>query len=216
MALRTHHRLATLLLLAYAMTLGLAAPAAAQYGGTPTLFVDPVRVPIEGTFDAFGFNCPGASVVTITIDGFPGILATTIANDDSSYAAPAIPMPPGVIAGQDYVVRATCAGGSATFTITAVCNDGSDPVDGECPDDRTVGGQPDGPTTSSPPGAGPDDPAAGPGDTTGPDGQGTGGSNLAFTGAGPVATFVRVGVTLLAVGGVLILIAQRRRPDTAA
>jgi hypothetical protein len=205
-----------------------AAPAAAQYGGGMTLLVDPVQVPIDAAFDAFGYACPGGTDVTMSIDGLPGPLATTTAAGDSSYLAPAIPMPDGVVAGDSYVVRADCAAITAVFVITAVCNDGALPVDGTCTDGRTVGGQdpgttsvtiPGGSPTSTPPGGAAGGPGGDPvtgGDPAGGNG-GTGGGNpaLAFTGAGRAEQALRVGVSLLAIGGVLVLVARDRR-DTAA
>jgi hypothetical protein len=187
------------------------APASAQYGGTPTLFVDPVQVEIDSTFDAVGFNCPGASEVTITIDGISGILGTTIAADDNSYAADGIDMPDGVVAGQEYDVRATCAGGSATFRITAVCNGGSLPVNGVCPDGRTVGGADPNPSTTT-------TTTTAPGGTTGGSG-GTSGSDdtiLAVTGASFVEQAVQIGATLVALGAILVLFTARRREPTEA
>ncbi len=187
------------------------APAFAQYGGTPTLFVDPVQVEIDSTFDAVGFNCPGASEVTITIDGISGILGTTIAADDNSYAVDGIDMPDGVVAGQEYDVRATCAGGTATFRITAVCNGGSLPVNGSCPDGRTVGGADPNPSSTT-------TTTTTPGGTTGGSGGTTGSDDtiLAVTGASFVEQAVQIGVTLVAVGAILVLFTSRRRETPPA
>jgi hypothetical protein len=194
--------------------LAVASPAAAQYGGTPTLFVDPVLVETDTTFDAVGFNCPGGSIVTITIDGIAGTLTTTTTADDSSYSSAGINMPEGIVAGEDYDVRASCAGGSATFTITAVCNGGAFPVDGSCPDGRTIGGENPDPssttTSTTTPGGG----------TTGQPGGGTTGqpgnptdietTDLAVTGASFAEQAAQIGITLVALGAVLVLFATRR------
>lgn len=188
-------------------------PASAQYGGGVDLFVDPTRVPIDGTFDYFGSSCPAGSTVTITIDGFPGILDSTVAFDDTSYAGRDVGMPPGVVAGQDYTVRASCGGNSDTAVIRAVCNDGTDPVDGTCPDGRTIGGQdPTSPTTTTP-GSGGDGGSGGTGGTGGSAGPGPG---LAVTGASFVEQAVQIGITLIALGAILLLVTGRRRERTAA
>jgi len=188
----------------------MAAPAGAQYGGTVDLFVDPTRVEIDGVFDYFGSGCPAGSTVTITIDGFPGVLDTTTAFDDSSYAGSDVAMPDGVIAGQDYSVRASCAGNDVSVTIRAVCNGGTDPVAGECPDGNTVGGQdpddPPGSTTTT---------------TTMPGGSGDGGNggtgpDLAVTGASFAEQAAQIGVTLVALGAIFVLIAGKRRDEQTA
>ncbi len=199
---RSPRRRVAVACVALGMLIGLATPAAAQYGGAPPLIVDPVRVPVDGNFDAFGLNCPGASTVTITIDGFPGTLATGIAADDSAYTINNIAMPAGVIAGNDYVVVATCAGGSSNFTITAVCNNGDDPVNGSCTSGNTVGGG------GSDPGPGGSPESTVPG---GSDNGSGNSSNLAVTGASSIEQFVTVGATLVAAGFVLVLLTGRRR-----
>lgn len=203
-------------------SLALTAPAAAQYGGGVDLFVDPTRVEIDGTFDYFGSSCPGGSTVTITIDGIAGVLDTTTAFDDSSYAGSAVALPAGVVAGQDYTVRAQCGGGSDTAVVRAVCNGGDDPVDGSCPDGQTVGGQdPTATTTSTTPGSGGSGGtggtpgSGGTGGTTGGDGGSgtTSGTNpdLAVTGARFVEQIAQVGITLVALGGLFVLFATKRR-----
>jgi hypothetical protein len=186
--------------------LAVASPAAAQYGGTPTLFVDPVLVEIDTTFDAVGFNCPAGSIVTITMDGIAGTLTTTTTADDSSYSSAGINMPEGIVAGEDYDVRASCAGDSATFTITAVCNGGAFPVDGSCPGGTTVGGENPDPssttTSTTTPGGG----------TTGQPGNptGIGTTDLAVTGASFAEQAAQIGITLVALGAILVLVATRR------
>ncbi|MEZ5243783.1 MAG: hypothetical protein R2707_01700 [Acidimicrobiales bacterium] len=194
-----------------------ASPASAQYGGAVDLFVDPTRVEIDGTFDYFGSNCPAGSTVSITIDGIPGVLATTIAFDDSSYAGTAVAMPSGVVAGQDYTVRASCAGNSDTAVIRAVCNGGTDPVDGACPDGQTVGGQDPTATTTTTPGSGGNGGTGGTGgdDATGGNGGSGGGAgsspDLAVTGARFAEQAVRIGITLVAFGAIVLLAATTRR-----
>ncbi len=202
-----------------AAVLTTAAPAAAQYGGGPNLVVDPVRVPIDGTFDGFGSSCAARSTVTVTIDGIPGVLASTVAAADTFYVVLDVRMPAGVVAGADYVVRATCGGRSATFLITAVCNDGSDPVNGGCPDGTSTGGGPGVTTTTLPGGATTTTPGGGPGGGPGgsPGGGGPGGPDpiLAITGAGPVEQMVTVGTTLVAAGFFLMMVTARHEPDEA-
>lgn len=202
-------------------SLALTAPAGAQYGGGVDLFVDPTRVEIDGTFDYFGSSCPGGSTVTITIDGIAGVLDTTTAFDDSSYAGNVVALPDGVVAGQDYTVRAECGGGSDTAVVRAVCNGGEDPVDGACPDGQTVGGQdPTATTTSTTPGSGGTGGNSGTGGTGGTGGSGgsggTGGTSgtdpdLAVTGARFVEQIAQIGITLIALGGLVVLFAGKRR-----
>ncbi len=79
MKLTQHHLKAmqAALLIAALFVLGLlATPAHAQYGGGPSVFVDPVRVPVGTSFSVFGQTCPASSTVTITIDTIPGVLGT--------------------------------------------------------------------------------------------------------------------------------------------
>ncbi|MEQ8840698.1 MAG: hypothetical protein RIB98_06930 [Acidimicrobiales bacterium] len=153
------------------------APAAAQYGGGVSVVVDPIRVEIGEDFAYFGSSCPAGSTVTITIDGLPGIADTTIANDDSSFGGTTVPLPEAVVPGQDYVVRATCNGDSATSTLRAVCRGGDDPVDGECPG-GTIGEVTT--TTSTTPGGS----GTGGGDNGGGDGTGGNGDNGGGDGTG--------------------------------
>lgn len=183
-------------------------PASAQYGGGVDLFVDPTRVPIDGTFDYFGSSCPAGSTVTITIDAIPGLLDSTTAFDDTSFAGSDVTVPPGLVAGQDYTVRASCGGNSDTAVIRAVCNDGTDPVDGTCPDGKTIGGQDPTSTTTTTPGSGGDGGSGG----TGGDAGTTPG--LAVTGASFVEQAAQIAVTLIALGGILLLFADRRRERT--
>jgi len=203
--LRPARRLLTTVFVACGV-IALASPAAAQYGGTVDLFVDPTRVEIDGVFGYFGSSCPAGSTVTITIDGFPDTLDTALAFDDSSFAGSGVDLPNGVIAGQSYTVRASCAGSSATVTLQAVCNGGTDPVGGECPDGRTIGGgDPTDPSTT----------------TTTPGGNGTGGtggtgSDLAVTGASFAEQAAQIGVTLVALGAIFVLFAAKRRERETA
>lgn len=195
----------------------LVAPAGAQYGAGPTIFVDPVLVEIDGEFDAVGFNCPGATMAVITIDGFPDMLGEALANDDNSYSVPQLDMPDGVLAGEDYTVRVTCDGRTATTTITATCNDGTLPVDGACPDGLLVGGQPDPvvSTTTTTPGATPTTTPSDSGTTSGntPGGGNNSSPNLAVTGASFAEQAAQIGVTLVAFGAILVLVTARRRNE---
>ncbi|MEM7141900.1 MAG: hypothetical protein AAF548_12800 [Actinomycetota bacterium] len=191
-------------------------PAGAQYGGGANLIVDPVEVPIDGTFDYLGDGCPAGSTVEITVDGFPAILDTTIANDDSTYVGFTVDMPDGVVAGTVYRVEANCGGVTNFANITAVCNDGSLPIDNACPDGQTVGGEdppPTSSTTSTIPGQG----GSGNGGTSGggDDGSPGGGDQpaLAVTGASMVEQIATVGATLVAFGAILVLLTGRRRDD---
>ena len=186
-------------------------PASAQYGGGVDLFVDPTRVPIDGAFDYFGSSCPAGSTVTVTVDGIPGVLDSTVAFGDTSFAGSDVSVPPGLVAGQDYTVRASCGGNSDTAVIRAVCNDGTDPVDGTCPDAKTVGGQDPTSSTTTTPGSGGDGSSDGTGGTGGNTGTNPG---LAVTGASFVEQAAQIAVTLIALGGILLLVADRRRERT--
>ncbi len=188
-----------------------AAPAAAQYGGGGIqVFVDPVRVPVDQTFDVFGRDCAAGSTVTITIDGFPSTVATGTASAGGFYTVDAVVLPDGFTPGNNHDVRATCGSQTATALITIVCSDGNDPVDGSC--DNAAGGGTAGivPTTTEAAPAG--------GGATGT-GTGTSSSSedgLAFTGAAFTQRIIQVGVTLFGVGLMLVVIARRRGEETAA
>ncbi|MEM8708566.1 MAG: hypothetical protein AAGE98_19025 [Actinomycetota bacterium] len=219
----------------------LAGPAGAQYGGGGVqVFLDQVRVPIDEPFGVFGRDCPAGSTVEITIDGVPGVLATTTASAGGFYTASDIPLPDGLEAGSDYTVRATCEANTATALMTLVCHSGDDPVDGSCEDgsDGLVGGS--GPTTTTttipvgggddgggdPGGSDPDDGGSGGtsgggsddgsdpgGDGSNPNaGDGGGGDGLAFTGASFSELLVQIGVSLFALGFVFVILARRRTP----
>ena len=209
------------------LLLGLAGPAHAQYGdGGLDFFTDP-RVPIGETFSVFGSGCAAGQTVEISIDGIPGVVATTTASAAGNYAISDIDLPLGLVAGTDLDVRATCGADTATALMTLLCHDGELPVDGECEDgsDGIVGGV--GPTTTTTTVA--PDPGDG-GDTTGGEGGGTGGGSptdgsdgstgtdgsnpdLAITGASFTQVLVQVAVTLFAAGFLLVLAARRRQPD---
>ena len=197
-----------------AVLLGAALPAAAQYGGGPNLFVDPVRIEVGSSFDAFGNSCPPGSTVTLTIDGIPRILGTSTAQANGIYLFDDVPAPPEFVPGVEYVVRADCGGGTATFVVAAVCVGGQDPINGSC--DGGLGSIPT--TTSTIPGGGPGGPG-GPGDPGDPgDGSatpdGTGGSSsspgLAFTGLSQLTLTLQIGVSLIAAGVVFALLGRRR------
>lgn len=213
---------------AFVMLFVLAGPASAQYGGGGTqVFLDQVRVPVDQPFGVFGRDCPAGSTVEITIDGVPGILATTTASANGFYTASGIPLPDGLTAGSDYVVRATCSGNTATALMTLVCPSGDDPVGGSCEDgsDGIVGGV--GPTTTTTtttvpggggtttttvPGGG-GNTSGGGGDDSSPGssgGSGSDGDGLAFTGAAFSEILVQIGVSLFALGFVLVILARRR------
>ena len=182
-------------------------PVAAQYGSGVELIVVDTRVEIEGTFAYAGMNCPAGSTVTITIDGFPGVIATTVAFGDGSYAGTGATMPDGVVAGQDYTVRASCGGESDTAVVRAVCNGGTDPVNGRCPDGRIIGGQDGNPTTTTTRGSGSGGGAVG--DRTGSN------PDLAVTGASFAEQIAQVGITLVSLGALVVLLAGRRRDHVA-
>ncbi|MDW3217882.1 MAG: hypothetical protein R8F63_04650 [Acidimicrobiales bacterium] len=203
--------------------LALAAPVGAQYGGGANLTVNPVEVEIDGDFSYLGSGCAGGSTVEITIDGFADTLDSTTAGDDSTYSGSGVGLPDGVVAGDGYTVRATCNGVEHFTTITAVCNGGDLPVDGECPDGATLGGEdPDATTTTTT-----STTTTVPGGTTGGSGNGGTGDNsaggdgsggdtpdLAVTGATFVEQAAQLGATLVAIGGFVVLLARRRRdPD---
>lgn len=215
-----------------AAILGLAGPAHAQYGdGGLDFFTDP-RVPIGDTFSVFGSGCAAGQTVEISIDGVPGVVATTTASAAGNYSASEIDLPLGLIAGAEVDVRATCGPDTATALMTLLCHDGDLPVDGECDDgsDGVVGGV--GPTTTTTTVV--PDPADG-GSTTGGEGGGTTGGgtptdgsdgstggdgspgpDLAITGASFTEILVQASVTLFAVGFLLILVARRRNQPRAA
>jgi len=215
----------------------LATPVSAQYGGGSgmTFFVTPVRVPIDQAFSGFGTGCDAGSTVEITIDGVPGLVATSVADaSDGTFSAVDITVPDGLAAGTDQGVRATCNAESTVATITLVCPSGDDPVDGSCEDgsDGITGGV--GPTTTSttPDGSGTttggSSPTSGSSDTTGgsdpADGSAgtTGGSGggdsppLAFTGAAFTGRLLQGAVTLMGLGALLMVMAKRRASDVAS
>lgn len=202
-----------------------AAPAAAQYGGgggTMTFFVSPVRVPVDQTFTGFGTGCDDGDEVEISIDGVPGVLATTTAAPpNGTFSAPGIGVPDGLFAGDDHDVRATCENGDTlTFTITLVCPSGDDPVDGACEDgsDGIAGGVGPTTTTTTTTTTTPDpDDAGGTTGGSGPDGSGTDGSPpLAFTGAAFTGWLLQVSMTLVGLGVLIVVAARRRLNDDAS
>lgn len=206
-----------------ALIVGLAGPAQAQYGGGGITFFPDPRVPIDQTFSVFGSGCAAGSTVEISIDGIPGVLATTTASAAGNYAIADIDLPPGLIAGTDLDVRATCGSETTTGITTLLCPSGDLPVDGDCEDgsDGIVGGS--GPTTTTT-----TTPTPNPGDGSGDDGGSTSGGtpddgssggssggsspDLAITGASFSELLVQLGVTLFALGFVFVLAARRRRP----
>ena len=201
-----------------AAVLVLAGPAGAQYGGGANLTVDPIEVEIDGEFGYFGTGCPSGATVEITIVGITGVLDTTVAVDDSSYAGVGVAMPDGVVAGTDYRVEATCDGIVNWTTITAVCNGGDLPTDGACPDGQTVGGQ-DPPATTTTTTPGQTGGSGGGDDSAGSDDGGTiqdGGTDpdLAVTGATFAERALQLGATLVAVGAIVVLVARRRDDDS--
>lgn len=223
-------RALTLVVTAF-VVLASAGPAAGQYGGAVDVLVDPVRVEVDGTFEYIGTACPAASTVTITIDGVPGVVDTTVAADDSSFAGTGATLPDDAVPGQDLVVRASCGGESDTTVIRVVCNDGNDPVDGECPGGDVVGGGD--PTTTTTPGGGStqdggsqddgsqdgstqDGGTPGPGNGSSDQGDPGGDADLAVTGASFVERALRVGVTLVALGAIVVLLATTRRSPATA
>lgn len=227
--LRTRRILAATIA-AVVMVLGLTAPAHAQYGDDGIDFFTDPRVPIGDTFSVFGSGCAAGSIVEITIDGIPGVIATTTASAAGNYSIADIDLPLGLVAGTEHDVRATCGSETATALMTLLCHDGELPVDGECDDgsDGIVGGVPPTTTTLAPdPTQGDDGGTTGgtPGDSTGddtPNGSSNGSSGgdgsspaLAITGASLTELLVQVAVTLFAAGFLLVLVARRRRPATA-
>lgn len=211
-----------------ASAMAFAAPAAAQYGGggsgDMTFFVSPVRVPVDQTFIGFGTGCDDGDEVQISIDGVPGVLATTIAGPPGgNFSVSDVPLPDGLMAGDDHEVRATCENGdSLTFTITLVCPSGDDPVAGDCEDgsDGVVGGS--GPTTTTTttttPGSGDGSggTSGGSNPSNGSDG-GTGGSPpLAFTGAAFTGWLLQGAMTLVGLGALIVVAARRRLSDDAS
>ena len=228
--LRTR-RILAVTIAAVVMVLGLAAPAHAQYGDDGIDFFTDPRVPIGDTFSVFGSGCAAGSIVEITIDGMPGVIATTTASAAGNYSISGIDLPLGLVAGTEHDVRATCGPETATALMTLLCHDGELPVDGECDDgsDGIVGGVP--PTTTTTvapnPGSGDDGGTTGgtPGDSTDddtPNGSSNGSSGgdgsspaLAITGASLTEILVQVAVTLFAAGFLLVLAARRRRPEAA-
>jgi hypothetical protein len=200
-----------------ATLLAVAAPAAAQYGGGPNLFVDPVRIEVESQYDAFGNSCPAGSTVTLTIDGIAGIQGTTTTAANGIYLFDDLPAPPEFVPGTDYTYRAECAGGVATFVATAVCTGGHDPIAGSCDGgtNSVPGGSstttsstlPGGSTTTTTPNGG--------GGLDGGGGPGTGSTDLAITGLSRFELSLQIGVTLVAAGLIFTLLARRRREPGA-
>ncbi len=183
------------LLIAALFVLGvLATPAHAQYGGGPSVFVDPVRVPVGTSFSVFGQTCPASSTVTITIDTIPGVLGTATTDASGIFSVASIPAPAAFVPGTVYTVRATCVGLTATTILDAVCSDGTDPINGVC---------------------------AGPGASTttisgGTPAGGTGTNTIAFTGAGRAVQLLQVGASLVGLGTFLMLLTKRRRDPVEA
>ncbi|GEM_PF-2070864 len=190
--------------LAMAALVAFADAGSAQYGGTGVqVFVDPVRVPIDSTFDVFGRNCTAGSTVEITIDGVSGILATGTASSNGFYTVVGVPLPTGLLAGTNQDVRATCGPQSGTALITLVCPGGTDPVAGLCPDGRKGVVDGTGPTTTAPNGTNSTP------NGTSPD------QGLAFTGAAYTSRLLQGGVTIVALG-IFLIVVGRRRQDTFA
>lgn len=199
--------------------LAVVAPAAAQYGGGPNLFVDPVRIEVESRYDAFGNSCPAGSTVTLTIDGIAGVQGTTTTAANSIYLFDDLPAPPEFVPGTDYTYRAECAGGVATFVATAVCIGGNDPIDGSCgggtnsvpSSTSTTTTTPGGSTASTTTTAG-----GGGGLDGGGPGPGTGSTDLAITGLSRFELSLQIGVSLVAAGLIVTLVARRRREPGVA
>ena len=112
---------AALAVVVVAFATALAAPAGAQYGGgggTMTFFVSPVRVPVDQTFTGFGTGCVDGDEVEISIEGVPGVLATTTAGPpDGTFSAADIPLPDGLLAGSDHDVRDLVSGDVVSQTV---------------------------------------------------------------------------------------------------
>jgi len=199
---RRHHpfeALDAVLLIAALLVLGaLASPAHAQYGGGPSVFVDPVRVPVGTSFSVFGQTCPPSSTVSITIDSIPGVAGTATTDSSGIFSVASIPAPASFVAGSVYTVRATCLGLTATTILDAVCADGTDPVGGVC----LTSGSP----TTTITGGGSGTPAGGTGF-----GTGTGTGTIAFTGAGRATQLLQLGATLVGFGMFMLLILRRRQ-----
>jgi LPXTG-motif cell wall-anchored protein len=158
-----------------------AGPAGAQSYTPPTVRVsDPTPFPGQ-TITIYGSGFPPLTAITITIN--PTLYATSDANGDWSTTF-TIPedFPLGV-----HTIVATGGGVTATTTFTEVLpEDGEDGEDGEPAQLAAVSAQP---------------PVS---DQAGPSGQA-----LPTTGSDS-ALLVRVGLVLLAVGGVLVGLARRR------
>ena len=206
---RRHHPTAALdavLLIAALLVLAaLASPAHAQYGGGPSVFVDPVRVPVGTAFSVFGQTCPASSAVSISIDGIPGEVGTATTDASGIFSVASIPAPASFVAGTTYTIRATCLGLTATTILNAVCADGTDPIGGSCP-------APGSPTTTIP-GGGSGTPA---GEVGTGGGTGTATDTIAFTGAGRATQLLQVGATLVGLGMFLLLVVRRRQQPSPA
>jgi len=194
------------LIIAALLVLGaLASPAHAQYGGGPSVFVDPVRVPVGTAFSVFGQTCPPSSTVSITIDGIPGVAGTATTDTSGIFTVASIPAPSSFVAGTTYTIRATCLGLSATTILNAVCADGTDPVGGVC--------VPPGSPTTTIAGGGSGTPAGGTGTGVG---TGTGTNTIAFTGAGRATQLLQLGATMVGLGMFMLLILRRRQQPALA
>jgi len=191
------------LLIAALLVLGaLASPAHAQYGGGPSVFVDPVRVPIGTSFSVFGQTCPPSSTVTITIDTIPGVAGTATTDATGIFSVASIPAPASFVPGTVYTIRATCLGLTATTILNAVCADGTDPLNGAC----VVAGS--SPTTTIT-GGGSGTPAGG-------TGVGIGTNTIAFTGAGRVTQLLQLSATMVGLGMFMLLVLRRRQQPSPA
>ncbi len=190
---------ATLVVVAVALGAS-AAPADAQYADT-SLVVDPGRVPYGTVFSGTGLGCSVHAPVDIGIVGIAGVLVTVSPADDGSFVFGPVDLPAETIPGVDYTVRADCRNADGTpltlsAAITVVCPDGTDPVSGICPGATT-------PTTTPP------TTTLSQVTTTVPISN-TSEGPLAHTGAGRALVLTRAGITLVALGGILVALGRRR------
>lgn len=175
----------------------LAAPAVAQYAGNERGFVvSPLRVPSGGDLSGVGFGCSGASTVTITIAGEPGVFTTVIAEDDSSYQFNGVPIPVSLIIGDTYSAVASCDGVFETANFTVICANGDEPVGGTCPTSTPTTTAPaNTPTTTSVTATNVGDP-------------------LAVTGADSIL-LIQIAATLVGFGALFLILGRRRQTKTA-
>lgn len=183
-----------ILILAGALIMLWAAPAAAQY---PPLIVSPGTVAPGGAVTITGSGCrPGIPVIITLLPG----------DHTGDARALARALPPGAI-----VLATGVTGPDGTYTITVTIPPGTTPgvytIEATCGShvqDALINVAPASVVTTTP--------------GTGVSGGGgtSGGGPLAHTGTNNIVPFTRIGLALVAAGGLMLLAMRRRRSRTDA